>query len=163
MSSESAEVIEISSISKVQYWDDKTTQDVLAELGDCCWYLNLACSCIAKEFGLSSFYVFPVNDAFSSNLVFNQGTSSMTISSGVFCDIIKAHLFYGKSLNTKFADKTLEAYYAGIVLCCSALNTTLETVLEKNIAKLTTRYGDTFSEKRALIRDLKKEEIAYSK
>jgi hypothetical protein len=163
MSSEVSEILEVSSTFKVQYWDDKTRQDILAELGDCCWYLNLACSCISKEFGQSSFCTFPVKDDFSANAVFNQGTLSMSLSAGNVCDMVKAYIFYGKEVNRDFLNKALDAYYAGIIMCCSGMGVHLENILEKNIAKLTERYGDSFSEERALTRNLRKEEIAYSK
>ena len=76
---------------------------------------------------------------------------------GELLDAIKKALFYGKELDTvNFKEECGDlCWYIAITL--NELDTSFEDIMEVNIAKLRTRYGDKFTEALALKRDLDSE------
>jgi hypothetical protein len=163
MSSEVNELREMSHVSSFSKWAEETRQEATAELGDCCWFLNLACSLGYVSFGdLPVEIALPINPKESDRL-FEQGLLKMSLRAGRLCDMTKAYIFYGQELKRPLVAASLHGYYTGILCCCSALGVGVESIFDKNIAKLKVRYKDSFSEKQALNRDLNAEKIAYSK
>lgn len=141
--------------------------ELQAELGDCLWYVNL----LVHEYAINMERVIQKasskadsvfnNEEFYDNIRF--GAEILSVAAGKVCDFIKASIFYGRIMNLDAMLQTIEDYLSGIILCCRALRITLEEVMDTNISKLRARYGETFSEERANTRDLKKEQVAYSK
>jgi NTP pyrophosphatase (non-canonical NTP hydrolase) len=72
-------------------------------------------------------------------------------------DALKKFIFYGRELDTTNLKEEVgdSQWYQAIM--CDELGTTFEEVQETNIAKLRARYGQKFSEFRAVNRDLEKE------
>jgi hypothetical protein len=163
MSSEVTELLEMFHASGLSQWTEEIRQDAVAELGDCCWFFNLACSLGYVHFGnLPVEISLPINPKETDRL-FERGLLKMSLRAGRLCDMAKAHLFYGKELKRYMVSAALHGYYTGILCCCAALGVSVESVFDKNIAKLKVRYNGAFSEKQALNRDLNAEKLAYSK
>lgn len=81
----------------------------------------------------------------------------VTTEAGEIADQVKKHVYYGKKLDR---DNLIEesgdlAWY--LVVLLQALNSSLDEALEKNIKKLKLRYGNSFSEEKAINRDVKAE------
>lgn len=72
--------------------------------------------------------------------------------SGECEDIYKKHLFQGHPLDEQHIIKELGDCCWYIALCAHALGTTLEEIMELNIAKLRARYPDGFDTERSLHR-----------
>lgn len=78
---------------------------------------------------------------------------------GEFLDPLKKHIFYGKELNeVNMLEEIGDAMWY-IAIACDALGVPLETVMERNIAKLKARFGDKFNETGALSRNLDQEDL----
>jgi NTP pyrophosphatase (non-canonical NTP hydrolase) len=79
-------------------------------------------------------------------------------------DLFKKKVMYGKEIQTSdFVDEISDLlWYMGVA--CNALGITLEEVMKKNYAKLTTRYGLslTFSEERAIVKNKELEKKAQN-
>jgi NTP pyrophosphatase (non-canonical NTP hydrolase) len=76
---------------------------------------------------------------------------------GEMIDGVKAHIIYGKELDRTNVIEELGDLLWYISLACSAIDVSLETVMEVNIAKLKRRYPNKYSDKDAVMRDLKAE------
>lgn len=73
---------------------------------------------------------------------------------GELQDAMKKHVFYGKPLDTVNLAEEMGDVFWYLAILSDALRAPFEEVMEKNIAKLKARYGDKFTEKAALNRDL---------
>ena len=81
----------------------------------------------------------------------------MCTESGEFIDQLKKHIFYGKPLDKVNLKEEIGdlMFYIGVAM--DVLETDFDTEQRKNIAKLKARYGEKFSSKAAIERDLGKE------
>lgn len=73
---------------------------------------------------------------------------------GEFLDALKKHLFYGKPLDRTNLKEEIGDLFWYLAIACDELGTTFEEVQATNIAKLTARYPDKFTEDKAENRDL---------
>lgn len=72
-------------------------------------------------------------------------------------DSLKKKLYYNKNIDVMiFISQTFELYSL-LENYCHYYNTDISSILEKNIAKLKSRYGEKFSSERAINRDLEAE------
>jgi NTP pyrophosphatase (non-canonical NTP hydrolase) len=84
----------------------------------------------------------------------------ITTESGELADLLKKHIFYGKPLDTVNAVEECGDLLWYVALACDALGVTIGEVMERNIAKLRTRYPDKFTSDAAINRDLEAERRA---
>jgi NTP pyrophosphatase (non-canonical NTP hydrolase) len=73
---------------------------------------------------------------------------------GEIADQLKKHFFYGKSLDTVNLSEEIGDLFWYLALAANELGVNFDQIMETNIAKLQKRYGDKFSEQRALKRNL---------
>lgn len=140
--------------------------ELVAELGDCLWYANL----LMSAYSIDGYYAIrqaamQADCSCDWDSTFDSvrlGGEMMAVGAGKVCDLVKASIFYGRVIDYVSVLHAVEEYLSGIMLCCRALRVTLEEVMDKNIAKLRARYGDVFSAEKANVRDLHKEQVAYS-
>lgn len=84
----------------------------------------------------------------------------MSSESGEIADALKKFFIYGKPLdNTNVIEECGDLLWY-ISLALDAVGATMEEAMEKNIAKLKARYGDKFTQEKALNRDLGAERAA---
>jgi NTP pyrophosphatase (non-canonical NTP hydrolase) len=86
----------------------------------------------------------------------------MATEAGELLDVVKKHIFYGKEVDLVNIEEELGdlLWYENVaidVLNNLGYSTNAEQIMTKNIAKLRARYGENFSEKAALNRNLKTE------
>jgi NTP pyrophosphatase (non-canonical NTP hydrolase) len=76
---------------------------------------------------------------------------------GEIADALKKHLIYGRELdlNNLVEESGDVSWYQALML--TALKKTMTEAFEKNIAKLRQRFGDAFSEAKAINRDVSAE------
>lgn len=81
----------------------------------------------------------------------------MCTESGEFIDQLKKHIFYGKPLDKVNLKEEIGdlMFYIGVAM--DVLETDFDTEQRKNIAKLKARYGEKFSAKAAIERNLDSE------
>ena len=81
----------------------------------------------------------------------------MCTEAGEFIDQLKKHIFYGKPLDKVNLKEELGdlMFYIGVAM--DVLETDFDTEQRKNIAKLKARYGEKFSAKAAIERNLDSE------
>jgi len=86
-----------------------------------------------------------------------HGAMGLCTEAGEFQDALKKALFYKQPLDlTNLGEELGDVlWYCGIL--CDALGLSMNSVLQKNIAKLEKRYPEKFSPERALERDLEGE------
>lgn len=63
---------------------------------------------------------------------------------GEFTELIKKHVFHGKALDIEAAKKELGDVAWYLASACTALNLSLQEVMEANIEKLKKRYPEKF-------------------
>ena len=81
----------------------------------------------------------------------------LTTEAGEFVDALKKHIFYGADLDAiNLAEETGDSLWY-IAVAVDALETTFKDIKEKNIAKLKSRFPDSFKKVDALNRDLETE------
>lgn len=71
-----------------------------------------------------------------------------------FSDQLKKHLIYGKELDKTNLIEELGDMCWFIAMACDELETSFEEIQEINIKKLKARYGDKYSDEKALNRNL---------
>lgn len=76
---------------------------------------------------------------------------------GELQDAVKKYIAYGKPVDVVNIKEELGDLMWYIARLCATYGFTLEEVMETNINKLKTRYGEKFTENAALNRDLDKE------
>lgn len=76
---------------------------------------------------------------------------------GELLDAFKKHIFYQKPLDVVNLGEEIADVQWYLFNLCRLLDLNMEDLLENNIKKLKQRYGDKFSEEKALVRDLDKE------
>ena len=78
----------------------------------------------------------------------------LATEAGEIVDMLKKHIFYGKSLDMVNAMEEVgdSMWYAGVAI--DVLQTTMNDVLTKNIEKLKLRYPEKFTEHHAINRDV---------
>lgn len=83
-----------------------------------------------------------------------HGSLGLVTESAELQDTLKKHLFYGKILDRVNLKEEIGdvLWYCSILL--DALDTNYEEVMERNIEKLKARYGEKFSEEKAINRNL---------
>jgi len=77
-----------------------------------------------------------------------------------FSDQLKKHLIYGKELDKTNLIEELGDLCWFIAMACDELGTNFEKIQKINIKKLKARYGDKYSDEKALTRDLELERKA---
>lgn len=73
---------------------------------------------------------------------------------GEFIDILKKHEFQGHELDTNHLIDELGDILWYAALACTAMNVTLDEVMERNIAKLQKRYPEGFDSDRSVHREV---------
>lgn len=86
-----------------------------------------------------------------------HGTIGICTESAELLDAVKKSLFYGKDLDMVNIHEEIGdlMYYISLVVEASGGN--LNSILERNVAKLRARYPDKFTNEAAINRDLTKE------
>jgi len=94
------------------------------------------------------------------NIRLLHASMGIVTEAGELVDALKKHIFYGKPLDTVNLIEELGDLLWYIEIAMDELDTDIHEVRRINIDKLKTRYGESFSSKRALNRDLNKEVTA---
>jgi NTP pyrophosphatase (non-canonical NTP hydrolase) len=84
----------------------------------------------------------------------------ITSEAGELAGVYKDSLAYGKELDDIHIVEELGDLLYFIQGLCNVNGWSLETVLDRNVAKLTARYADEFTPEKALNRDLEAERAA---
>ena len=83
-----------------------------------------------------------------------HGSLGVASEGGEIADQMKKHLFYGKPLDiTNLAEEIGDVFWY-LALLSNELGINFDKIMQLNIAKLQKRYGDKFSEQRAVERNL---------
>jgi NTP pyrophosphatase (non-canonical NTP hydrolase) len=83
-----------------------------------------------------------------------HGALGVSSESGEIADQLKKHLFYGKPLDTTNLAEEIGDVFWYLALLSNELGINFDQIMKLNIAKLQKRYGDKFSEQRAVERNL---------
>jgi NTP pyrophosphatase (non-canonical NTP hydrolase) len=81
----------------------------------------------------------------------------MVTEAGEFIDALKKRIMYGKAIDKVNLREELGDVLWYVARACSALDVSIESVMDTNIKKLKARFPDKFSNENALTRDLEKE------
>ena len=81
----------------------------------------------------------------------------VSTEAGELLDAIKKHVYYGKKLDKVNIFEEMGDLFWYLAILSDELGFDFEDIMKKNIEKLQTRYGKTFSEDKACSRDLTKE------
>jgi hypothetical protein len=129
-------------------------QNLDEEKGDLCWYVALACHCLAIRFPIlaqKSFEKILHSDAAHLHLlVMNQGD---------LADALKRHLFYGTELDVARVEATLIDV---LHFCARGSSEALNRIINHNIMKLKVRFPGKFTQECAVNRDLEAEAKALN-
>ena len=78
----------------------------------------------------------------------------LATEAGEFLDALKKHVFYGKELDTVNLQEEMGDVFWYCAIIADQLDIDFAEVMTRNIDKLKARYGDKFTEDRAVNRDL---------
>lgn len=161
ISSEIAELFELSNKS----WNGRDAvidrTNLLEELGDILWYVGIATDALNSVEYVTTESDFKCKkiefDDDLNDSLFNSAARLSEIS-GEFADLaIKKLIFYGKPFNAEPLNGLLSQIHQVVAILLQEAGFTIEQARERNIAKLKKRYGDKFSEAAALNRNLEAE------
>lgn len=130
--------------------------NLVEEVSDILWY----CAIFERELGFCLNENDPdFEEEDCNNLFINMGgiLKYLTIESGTILDILKKAAFYGKKLDR---DSTISHCRKIFLACHTLLDIAGSSIQEAriiNISKLRKRYGEKFSEDKAINRDVKAE------
>lgn len=83
-----------------------------------------------------------------------HGAIGISTEAGELLDAIKKHLLYGKELDKVNIQEEIGDLFYYCAIICDELGISFSEIQDRNIEKLKARYGDSFSEDRAIHRDL---------
>ena len=81
----------------------------------------------------------------------------LATEAGEFLDALKKHVFYGKELDRVNLREEMGDIFWYCAIIADQLDVQFSEVMERNITKLKARYGEKFSEDKAVTRDLNTE------
>jgi NTP pyrophosphatase (non-canonical NTP hydrolase) len=81
----------------------------------------------------------------------------LVTEAGEIQDALKKHVFYGRALDKVNLEEELGDLFWYMAIMADTLGISFEQVMEKNIRKLKSRYGEKFTEERAITRNLQTE------
>jgi NTP pyrophosphatase (non-canonical NTP hydrolase) len=81
----------------------------------------------------------------------------LATESGEFLDALKKHIFYGKELDRVNLREELGDIFWYCAIIADQFEVDFSEIMERNITKLKARYGEKFSESKAINRDLQTE------
>lgn len=84
----------------------------------------------------------------------------LSTEAGEILDLVKKYAFYNKFIDIKYIEEELGDVYWYLALLMDAMNINPYLVMEANIAKLKSRYGEKFNAYAAIDRNLDKEKDA---
>jgi len=98
-----------------------------------------------------------INRLFHTDVDLLHAGMGVTTEAGEFLDTIKKYVYYGKDLDqTNLIEEIGDIFYY-LAIACNALDISFEQVMEKNIEKLKARYGEKFTEEKAINRNITNE------
>lgn len=95
-----------------------------------------------------------VLDRLANNARLLHAAMGLCTEAGEFLDALKKHIFYGKILDTVNIIEECGDFLWYLAIVSSDLDTPIEKMMERVIAKLRKRYADKFSSNEAIHRDL---------
>ena len=78
----------------------------------------------------------------------------LSTESAEILDSLKKRIFYGKPLDEVNLKEEMGDLFWYLAIMADSLNIDFETIMSKNIEKLKARYGQKFSEEKAVERNL---------
>ena len=87
----------------------------------------------------------------------NHAAMGMVTEAGEFLDVLKKHIYYGKTIDKVNLAEEIGDLCWYIAIACDELHVDLENIMETNIAKLKARYPNKFTSEDAINRDLETE------
>lgn len=123
------------------------------EIADSFWYMAI----LDRELNLN-FQILPGED-FADNNGFDNDKIVLEAYrySSKLLDFLKKKLYYNKPINIeKFSEISNELFLI-LSIFCKINKIDVSDILDTNISKLKSRYGDKFSSERAINRDIEKE------
>lgn len=121
--------------------------NIREEHGDCLWYVANECNIYNMHF----------EDIYYKAIEWIEGLGEQ-FELHELVDLHKRELAYGKAMDVEKLEEQLVRLVADLFDAAYSNNFDFKHSLQLNIDKLAARYGDKFSQDRALNRDLEKEE-----
>jgi hypothetical protein len=135
------------------------------EAADICWYLGV----LVDEFKFSPeilvqeptieknnslfFKMWPIKNVLLRRAL-NLELDILSKNVGLLQDLAKKSLFYGRDLSIPKVEECVKEIAENLANLCVLGDFTMAEMMDSNIKKLAKRFGDIFSEEKALNRDL---------
>jgi len=122
--------------------------ELVGELGDCCWYAAAICTVLGQDFD---------NMWSASRTQCHDGRvgdwiSSLEIEAARVANLVKKHVFHRHTLKVIDVVTALKRYLVVVHVICLHLNIDADEMLQANLDKLAARYGAGFSFKASINR-----------
>jgi len=140
----------LTEIEELMDWDDEINKK--EEVADIFWYLAL----IDRELNLNlKIQKLDDNNFFQlkNETLINRCLKLSLVS----LDQLKKKLYYNKTINTEKFSSNVVYIFETLCIFCLFNKIDISKILEANIEKLKSRFGEKFSSERAINRDLKNE------
>jgi len=115
------------------------------ECADVFWYLAI----LFRELDVKQLPTYNFDSENPFNLLMDFTKTGLK-----FLDLLKKKIYYNKSIDSEVLSNLSLTMYNQMVAYCVLYKIDVEVILDKNIQKLRSRYGDKFSSEKAINRDL---------
>ncbi len=137
----------------------ESEQHLIEEMGDIFWYLALAHDALGLDFNATVIE----QDLSDWEPRGETPLDSFTIYSTDLLDMVKKQVFYGRPIDIQKAEMTLFSLKVAMTVGLENEGFSVADILDANVAKLSKRYAEKFSEDAANNRDVKAEYEAMSR
>ena len=148
INTESIELLANIEMDKINY---------LEELGDVCWYLAILTNSLNYNFDEMVEHSKGVLENLNTETPVHDFINNLIINAGELLDQTKRKIFYKKEFNDSTFLNLTQTVFTNVYAIAKLLNIDFNHILEKNIAKLTARYPDKYSDELAINRDVENE------
>jgi NTP pyrophosphatase (non-canonical NTP hydrolase) len=153
-----SEVGEFAMASYKMYAGSGVGENAIEELGDIAWYIACLCDAIAARFESLAIskevYIQELENEFGSNRFIGAPERHFVLNyyAGEIQTIVKANVYYGKEFNRQKLMSAAAMVVATLNSFAEFIGSDLSSCLDANIAKLTKRYPNKFTEQAAIER-----------
>lgn len=117
------------------------------EIADVAWYLSILYRELKITENITIDYDTSEKNPFKVLLQFTKTSLS-------FLDLLKKKIYYNKDLDDSKAINLTQSMWQQMMIFCHIYQLDFPALLDKNISKLRSRYGDKFTSEKAINRDL---------
>lgn len=141
----------LTELDELYEWNDEVNKK--EEVADIFWYIALLDRELNLNLELSTFEKDPIQLKNESIIV------KLFKHSALLMDSLKKKIYYNKPIELDVFSEKVRTIFFTLCIFCTHNQIKIPEILDSNIQKLKSRYGEKFTSEKAINRDLEKERI----